>query len=111
MNMLNVEDRVKQLRLNHVSNIFHDTAPSYLRDNFVIRRANSGRQTRSCANLNFIDPRVKTCQSSTFYFNAIKDWNEVPLSLKETKFKDNFKSNIKGLEGGLSKKNSELYFY
>ena len=30
MNMLNVEDRVKQLRLNHVFNIFHDTAPSYV---------------------------------------------------------------------------------
>ena len=113
MNMLNVEDRVKQLRLNHVFNIFHDTAPSYLRDNFVFRRANSGRQTRSCTNLNFIVPKVKTCQSSTFYFNAIRDWNEVPLSLKETKCKDNFKSNIKAflLERGLSKKNSELYFY
>ena len=113
MNMLNVEDRVKQLRLNHVFNIFHDTAPSYLRDNFVIRRANSGRKTRSCTNLNFIVPKVKTCQSSTFYFNAIRDWNEVPLSLKETKCKDDFKSNIKAflLERGLSKKNSELYFY
>ena len=79
LNMLNVEDRVKQLRLNHVFNIFNENAPSYLRDNFVIRRSNSGRQTRSYTNLNFIVSRVKTCQSSTFYFNAIKDWNKLPL--------------------------------
>ena len=30
LNMLCVEDRVKQLRLNHVFNIYHNTAPSYL---------------------------------------------------------------------------------
>ena len=113
LNMLNVEDRVKQLRLNHVFNIFHDISPTYLKENFVIRGSNSGRQTRSCTNLDFIVPRVKTCQSSTFYFNAIKDWNELPLSIKENKNKENFKGNIKTflLEKGLSKHNSDFYFY
>ena len=54
-----------------------------------------------------------TCQSSTFYFNAIKDWNELPLSIKENKNKENFKGNIKTflLEKGLSKHNSDFYFY
>ena len=113
LNMLNVEDRVKQLRLNHVFNIFNENAPSYLRDNFVIKRSNSGRQTRSCTNLDFIVPRVKTCQSSTFYFNAINDWNELPLSIKESKCKDNFKRNVKTffLEKGLSKQNCAFYFF
>ena len=33
----NIEDRVKQLRLNHVYNIFNDRAPSYLWENFVLK--------------------------------------------------------------------------
>ena len=35
INMLNVEDRAKQLRLNHVLNIYHDYAPQYLHQNFI----------------------------------------------------------------------------
>ena len=77
LNMLCVEDRVKQLRLNHVFNIYHNTAPSYLKNNFVIKTPNSGRQTRSCTNLDFLIPRVKTCESTTFYYKCIKDWNEL----------------------------------
>ena len=90
LNMLCVEDRVKQLRLNHVFNIYHNKAPSYLKNNLVIKTPNSGRQTRSCTNLDFLIPRVKTCESTTFYYNGIKDWNELPLSVKESKSKDLF---------------------
>ena len=35
LNMLNVERRVKQMRLDRVFNIVHDTAPTYLRQNFT----------------------------------------------------------------------------
>ena len=35
INMLNIEDRTKQLRLNHVFNIYHDYAPQYLHQNFI----------------------------------------------------------------------------
>ena len=34
LNLLNVEDRVAQLRLNHVFNIYQGKAPSYLSENF-----------------------------------------------------------------------------
>ena len=35
VNMLCVDDRVRQLRLNHVHNIVHNRAPNYLYHNFV----------------------------------------------------------------------------
>ena len=96
LNMLSVEDRVKQLRLNHVFNIFHQKAPTYMQDNFVLKTArNNGRQTRSVSNLDFNIPRVRTCQSSSFYYSAIQDWNELPLTIKEAKNKDVFKTNVK----------------
>ena len=34
--MLNVEARVKQLRLNHVFNIVQGLAPNYLQENFTL---------------------------------------------------------------------------
>ena len=33
INMLKVEDRAKQLRLNHVFNVLHELAPQYLNQN------------------------------------------------------------------------------
>ena len=83
LNMLSVEDRVKQLRLNHVFNIFHQKAPNNMQDNFVLKTArNYGIETRSVSNLDFNIPRVRTCQSSSFYYSAIQDWNELPLTIK-----------------------------
>ena len=35
VNMLCVDDRVRQLRLNHVHNIVHNRSPKYLYHNFV----------------------------------------------------------------------------
>ena len=54
--ILNIEDRVKQLRLNHVYNIFNYRAPSYLRENFVLKSIASTRHTRSSSNLDFVVP-------------------------------------------------------
>ena len=105
LNLLNVEDRVKQLALNHVFNIFHGNAPSYLCEKFVLRSEVSIHRTRSCTNLDFIVPRIKTCESGTFFYNGIKNWNELPRNIKECKRKDVFKTLVKQhlLDKGLSK--------
>ena len=85
-----------------------------MQDNFVLKTArNNGRQTRSVSNLDFNIPRVRTCQSSSFYYSAIQDWNELPLTIKEAKNKDVFKTNVKMflIQKGLSRQNCEFYFY
>ena len=109
---LNIEDRVKQLRLNHVYNIFNDRAPSYLRENFVLKSNVSTRHTRSSSNLDFVVPFIKTCQSGTFYYSGMKDWNELP-KVKFIKSKDAFKRSVKKLllDKGISRHNSEFIFY
>lgn len=48
--MLSVPDRVSQLRINHVFNIYHGRAPEYLCENFNINQGN----TRGASNLNCI---------------------------------------------------------
>ena len=39
--MLSVPDRVSQLRINHVFNIYHGRAPEYLCENFNINQGNT----------------------------------------------------------------------
>ena len=94
-------------------NIFNDRAPSYLRENFVLKSNVSTRHTRSSSNLDFVVPFIKTCQSGTFYYSGIKDWNELPKEVKVIKSKDAFKKSVKKLllDKGISRHNSEFIFY
>ena len=88
--MLDVERRVKQMRLNHVFNIVHNTSPIYLRQNFTtISHHYCNTSSANCHT--FILPLIKQCQDKTFYYNAIKDWNDFPLNIKQIKSKTSFK--------------------
>ena len=50
-------------------------------------------------------PRIKTCGSGTFFYNGIKNWNELPRNIKEYTRKDVIKTLVKQhlLDKGLSK--------
>ena len=95
LNMLNVEARVKQLRLNHVFNIVQGLAPNYLQENFTLVFSTSRYATRSSSNRNFIVPQISTYEAGTFYYSAIKDWNGLPVNIKEITNKDTFKDALK----------------
>ena len=95
LDLLNIDDRVRQLCLNHVFNIYHGKAPSYLLTNFTLRSISSVRSTRSAVNNDFTISRIKGCEEGTFYYNSIKDWNDLPLDMKTTKCKDTFKKRVK----------------
>ena len=53
--------------------------------------------TRSSQNNfgHFVIPKIKGVESTTFYYNAIKDWNSLPGHIKETKNLDQFKKSVK----------------
>ena len=91
VNMLHTSDRVTQLRLNHVFNIFNGNAPTYLNQHFV---RNDGI-TRAATNMNYLVPRVGSQGSSNFYYNAILDWNSLPVPIKQISSKPTFKEAVK----------------
>ena len=91
VNMLSVENRVKQLRLNHVYNIHHGKAPSYLSAGFHLNHSN----TRSTTNINYCVPNTSICGKNSFLYHAILDWNSLPISVKNTAEKSSFKSAVK----------------
>ena len=94
VNLLNVEKRVQQMRLNHVFNIVHKKAPGYLEMHFTAL-CDHYTKTRSSKNLNFKIPSIKLCQDQTFYYNAIKDWNNLPTYIKKLENKKSFKYHVK----------------
>ena len=55
VNMLSVTDRVRQLRINHVFNIFHGHAPEYLCENVNLNI----NLTRGATNLIFLVSKWK----------------------------------------------------
>jgi hypothetical protein len=89
--MLSVPDRVCQLRINHVFNIYHGRASEYLCENFNINQGN----IRETSNLNFITPNANLCSTNSFSYNAIKDWNSLPISIKNVNNKEAFKNAVK----------------
>ena len=70
--MLKVKDKAKQLRLNHIFNVYHEPAPQYLNQHFLGVADSYSYRTRDTL-FNFVVPSIKGCDSHTFYYNAILD--------------------------------------
>ena len=93
-NLLNVETRVKQLRLNHVYKIFYDLCPSHLKENFVPLKDVHQYCTRS-SRYSFLVPHCQNLDKSTFFYAGIVDWNFLHECLKAIEKLQSFKIALK----------------
>ncbi len=93
LNILKVPGRVKQLRLNITYKICYNQAPTYLQTK-CNKNSDRGQHTRGSRG-NFVVPNVKGAERNTFYFNAIKDWNPLPIELKTCENTVSFKKRVK----------------
>ena len=89
---LDVENRVKQLKLGHAVKIRNKTSPYYLQTYFhrlsdIENRIN----TRARAN-DFYKPSVST---NTFIYSTISDYNDLPNSIKEIRNEKSFKTELR----------------
>ena len=92
---LNVPDRVKQLKMNHVFKIRNQTSPSYMLSNFNRLNANNNRMTTRASATDFFVPRVCGQGANTFFFTAIKEWNSLSTDLKNINCENSFKVKLK----------------
>jgi hypothetical protein len=76
--LLSVTDRIRQLRINHEFNIFHGHAREYLCENFDL----NNNLTRGATNFNLLVPSGNTCNTNSFAYDAILDWNNLPIKIK-----------------------------
>ena len=77
--LLNVLDRVKFIRLNHVFKVKNMECPTYLKGNF---NCIPYELNISASSFNFFVPHVQGIAAKTFFFNGIKDWDDLPNSIK-----------------------------
>ena len=108
--MLNVEQRVNQLKLNHIFKIFNNTSPSYLSQNFTRVSSFHNYSTRS-SNYNFVVPRVQGIGTNTFYYSAIKLWNDMPNNIKCQQYKCSFKMSVKKYFLDKATNDENIYIY
>ena len=92
---LNVTDRVKQLKMNHVFKIKNHTCPPYMLSHFSRLNEDSNRMTTRASATDFFLPRVCGQGTSTFFFSAIKEWNALPTELKNEICELTFKGKLK----------------
>ena len=71
LGLLNIQDRVTQLKLNHVFKVFHNLAPKYMSDNFTRVSDRYNYNTRQ-SHLNFIIP-THSSSRNTFSVTAMKE--------------------------------------
>ena len=92
--MLKVEDRVKQLKLNHVFKIYNEIAPEYLNSHFS-KLSNTHRYNTRGSATNFLVPKAKGQQCNTFFFTGIREWNLLLTQVKTSKTHGQFKKAVK----------------
>lgn len=109
---LNVENRVGQLKLNHMHKIVQDRAPLYLKDQFQTMNLSHSYSTRSSQNA-FLLPRVDWRGMPTFMFTGIKLWNNLPKDIQSISSRTVFKKQVKKhLANNIqARENSEYVLY
>jgi hypothetical protein len=94
LGFLNAKDRVAQLSLNIVHSVYYDRSPDYLKCHFQKIRDCHSYNTRG-SEYNFQIPMCNTITQTSFYYNAIKEWNGLPDDLRAIVGKDAFKRSLK----------------
>ena len=93
-NLLNLSDRAKQLRLNHVYSIYNNTCPPYMKTNFIRLHDLHSHNTRG-NKVNYYVPKIVSETYKSFFYNAIADWNDLPCYIKNSNSKEKFKYLVK----------------
>ena len=91
---LNIPDRVRFFRMSHLFRIRHKLAPRYLLPNFKSISDTHTHNTRG-SSYNFCLSRNLSLSPNGFSFIAIKQWNELPNSLKSIENFRVFKRKLK----------------
>ena len=85
--MLPVNLRVIQLKLNHIHNIVHGQAPSYLKASFFL---NASRYNTRSGPLSLVIPSSKSFGQSSFAYTGAIAWNNLRGNIQSIIFKSSF---------------------
>ena len=91
-----VADRVRYFKMVHMFKVFSNQAPHYISDGFN-RVANVHNHATRHSNLNFHVTKSDSlgAMSKSFRYSAVKEWNDLPSSIKNSLTERNFKAALK----------------
>ena len=90
--LLPIEYRVEQLMLGHMFNIINGNAPTYLISGINM---NQHRYSTRARELSCVIPRVKSSGLTSFLYQGVCHWNNLPLEIKQCPSKATFKYQVK----------------
>ena len=95
LNWLPVDKHVTQLKLSHVHNVIHGTAPKYMSNYFI--PVNSSHNIQTCSSqASLIVPRYRSLLgNSSFKYTGAVEWNSLSIGAQTIVEKVNFKKTIK----------------
>ena len=89
---LNTGDRARQIMLNHMYNVFHQIAPSYMCNSFnLIRHQYATRYSQHSFSL----PQFRGIDRYNFSYQGAIAWNDLPVVIKCSNNKEIFKRKLK----------------
>ena len=91
---LPIEQRVEQLKLNHVYKVLNGNAPSYLSDHFSLTSSRHSYNTRSSSSSIYI-PTFNTQSQHSFRLSGAKIWNSLPSCIRNVSSLQLFKKSVK----------------
>ncbi len=111
INWVDVESRVKFLKLNHMFKILHNKAPKYMQKDFENCQKSHRYNTRS-SQLSYDVPQFKSTGQTTFMYSGIKIWNDIPPFIQNASTINNYKKLVKShLKNQMHLIESNLYVY
>ena len=92
--LLPIEYRVEQLMLGHMFNIINGNAPAYLISGINM---NQHRYSTRARELSCVIPRVNSSGLTSYMYQGVCHWNNLPLEIKQCPSKDTFKYQRSGV--------------
>ena len=90
--LLPIEYRVEQLMLGHMFNSINGNAPTYLISGIHMNQHRYSTRARECS---CVIPRVKSSGLTSFLYQGLCHWNNLPLEIKQCPSNDTFKYKVK----------------
>ena len=93
---LAIRDRVRYFRLVHVYKINNGLAPDYLTGAFTaVKEVHSHFTRGSVSNFHISSPCISSLSQKSFGYTAKKEWNSLPVYLKQNHTLTTFKSHLR----------------
>jgi len=94
VNWLPIEDRINQIKLNHMHKIITGSSPSYMQEGMVRTSLLHNHYTRN-SEMSLSVPSMGSNGQKSFLYTGVKLWNLIPKHIQKEEERNTFKRKVK----------------